>query len=213
MAGQSPDPIEVLEEILGSLRITEDNMSNQSTEPAILETEEMSTVLVSAMHNENVTMKNMVPDPGWFNRDRTKFEDQWRGIRLFLKSNRVVAADDKITIVLAQLRESIAGIYAQKKINKLDDIEDTQNWKEFVKEIKIAFSNKRKIANVEWRIETFQQGKNHIANFMIEFEVLDMKAETDDIHVIFLLKKNIQVDIIKTILEYPLMAVPDTLKE
>ena len=64
MAGQSPDPIEVLEEILGSLRITEDNMSNQSTEPATPETEEMSTASVSAMYNENVTMKNMVPDPG-----------------------------------------------------------------------------------------------------------------------------------------------------
>ena len=109
--------------------------------------------------------------------------------------------------MLARLRGSIAGIYAQKKINKLDDIEDTQDWKEFVKEIKIAFSNKSKIADVEWRIETFQQGKKHIANFMIEFEALDMKAEIDDMHVIFLLKKNVQVDIIKTILEYPSMAV------
>jgi len=25
-------------------------------------------------------LKNIVPDPGWFNRDRTKFEDWWRGI-------------------------------------------------------------------------------------------------------------------------------------
>ena len=40
-----------------------------------------------------------------------------------------------------------------------------------------------------------------------------MKAETDDMHAIFLLKKNVQVDIIKTILGYPLMAAPDTLKE
>ena len=40
-----------------------------------------------------------------------------------------------------------------------------------------------------------------------------MKAETDDLHTIFLLKKNIRTDIIKTILEYLLMAVPDILKE
>ena len=31
MAGQSPDAIEALEKILGSLRITEDNVSNRST--------------------------------------------------------------------------------------------------------------------------------------------------------------------------------------
>jgi len=48
---------------------------------------------------------------------------------------------------------------------------------------------------------------------MIEFEALAMKAETNNMYVIFLLKKNIQVDIIKTILGYPLMAAPDTLKK
>ena len=75
MAGQSPDAIEMLEEILGSLRITEDNMLNWSTEPAISETEEMSIVPVIAVHNENVQTKSMVPDPEWFNGDKTKFED------------------------------------------------------------------------------------------------------------------------------------------
>jgi len=56
--------------------------------------------------------KSMVPDPGWFNGDRSKFEDWWRGIRLFLKSNRVNRMDDKITVILACLRGDVAGIYA-----------------------------------------------------------------------------------------------------
>ena len=67
----------------------------------------------------------------------------------------MVAADDKIIIVLAQLRGGVAGIYVQKKIDKLEDIEDTQNWEEFVREIKTAFSDKSKIADVEWKIEMF----------------------------------------------------------
>jgi len=57
--------------------------------------------------------------------------------------------------VLTQLREGIAGIYAQKKINKLENIEDTQDWEEFVREIKTAFSDKSKIVDVEWKIEIF----------------------------------------------------------
>ena len=48
---------------------------------------------------------------------------------------------------------------------------------------------------------------------MIEFKALAMKVETNDIHAIFLLKKNVWVDIIKTILGYPLTAASDTLKE
>ena len=93
--------------------------------------------------------KSMVPDPEWFDGNQTKFENWWREIQLFLKSNRIVVTNDKITIVLAWLRESIAGIYVQKKIDKLEDEKDTQDWKEFVKEIKIAFSDKSKAADTK----------------------------------------------------------------
>jgi len=37
----------------------------------------------------------------------------------------------------------------------------------------------------------FKQGKKNTANFIIEFEALAMKADTDELHVIFLLKKNV----------------------
>ena len=48
---------------------------------------------------------------------------------------------------------------------------------------------------------------------MIEFKVLAIKAKTDDMHIIFLLKKNIRSDIIKIILEYSLIAVLEILKK
>jgi len=37
----------------------------------------------------------------------------------------------------------------------------------------------------------FKQGKKNTADFMIEFNVLVMKADTDELHTIFLLKKNV----------------------
>ncbi len=48
---------------------------------------------------------------------------------------------------------------------------------------------------------------------MIEFKTLAMKANTNKLSVIFLLKRNIWTDIIKTILGYPPIAMPETLKE
>jgi len=48
---------------------------------------------------------------------------------------------------------------------------------------------------------------------MIEFKALATKADTDELHAIFLLKKNVRQDIIKTILGYPPIAMPKTLKE
>ena len=71
--------------------------------------------------------KSMVLDPGWFDGDQSKFEDWWRGIRLFLKRNRVNGMDDKITAILARLRGGVAGIYTQKKLNEFYKDNNTQD--------------------------------------------------------------------------------------
>ena len=60
-----------------------------------------------------------------------------------------------------------------------------------MKELKMTFSDKTKVADAEWRIETFKQGKKNIVDFIIEFEALAMKADTDELYAIFLLKKNV----------------------
>ena len=118
------------------------------------------TMVVTSQENTQAGLpKNMVPDLGWFDGDQTKFEDWWRGIRLFLKSNRVMETDNRITAILARLRGGVAGIYVQKKLNELDKELGTQDWDEFVKEIKTTFSNKSKAADAEWKIETFKQEK------------------------------------------------------
>ena len=48
---------------------------------------------------------------------------------------------------------------------------------------------------------------------MIKFEALAMKVDIDNLHTIFLLKKNVRHDIIKMILGYLIIAMPNTLKE
>jgi len=116
--------------------------------------EEMSVAPAPAAvaDSENVQAglpKNMVPDPGWFDGDRTKFKDWWRGILLFLKSNRVFETDDRITAILACLRGGVVGIYAQKKLDELDEELGTQDWDDFIKEIKMTFSNKSKAADAK----------------------------------------------------------------
>ena len=134
-------------------------------------------------------------------------------MRLFLKSNRVIETDNRITVILAHLRGNVAGIYAQKKLNELDKELGIQDWEEFVKEIKTTFSNKTRAVDAKWKIKTFKQGKWNIADFMMEFDALAMKADIDKLHAIFLLKKNIQQDIIKMILGYLSIVAPESLKK
>ena len=121
--------------------------------------------------------------------------------------------NDRITVILTHLRKGIADIYTQKKLDELDEELGTQNWEDFIKEIKTTFSDKTKVADATWKIKSFKQGKRNIVDFMIEFNILAIKVDTDELHTIFLLKKNVQPDIIKIILDYPPIAVPETLKE
>ena len=57
--------------------------------------------------------------------------------------------DNRITAILAHLRGGVVGIYVQWKLNKLDKELRTQNWNNFVKEIKTTFSNKMKAADAK----------------------------------------------------------------
>ena len=121
--------------------------------------------------------------------------------------------DNRIIEILACLRGGIVGIYTQRKLDELDEELRTQDQEDFIKEIKTMFSDKMKAVDAEWKIKSFKQGKKNTVDFMIEFDTLAMKADTDELYAIFLLKKNIQPDIIKTILDYPPIAAPETLKE
>ena len=78
-----------------------------------------------------------------------KFEDWWKEIRLFLKSNKVMETNDRIIAILVHLFWGVAGIYTQRKLNKLDKELGTQNWDKFVKEIKMTFSDKTKIVDAK----------------------------------------------------------------
>jgi len=69
----------------------------------------------------------MVLDLEWIDGNRMKFEDWWREMRLFLKSNRIIKTDDRITVILACLKEDVARIYVQKKLDKLDKETGTQD--------------------------------------------------------------------------------------
>jgi len=99
--------------------------------------------------------------------------------------------DNRITVILARLRGGVAGIYAQWKLDELNEELGTQDWNDFVKELKTTFSDKIKAADAEWRIETFKQGKKKTVDFIIKFEALAMKVDTDELHAISLLKKNV----------------------
>ena len=189
MSSRRMNDIEVLSEQLGSLQITEEASSNYEQTDT-----EMSVALAPAAVSKNIQvgmLKNMIPDLGQFDSNQTKFKDWQRGMQLFLKSNRVMETNDRIIAILACLREGVVGIYTQKKLDELDEELEIQNQDDFMKEIKTIFGDKIKAADAKQRIESFKQGKWNTVDFMIEFNILAMKADMDGLHVIFLLKKNV----------------------
>ena len=78
---------------------------------------------------------------------------------------------------------------------------------------KVYCSQLWQVANIKWQIEAFKQGKKHIMDFIIKFEVLAMKRKKDNMYVIFLLRENVRSNIIKTILGYSPIAVSELIFE
>jgi len=124
--------IEALLERLESLQITEEASSKYKQIGMEMSAAPIPTAIANSKNIQARMLKNMVSDPGWFDGDQMKFEDWWRGIRLFLKSNRIIETDNKIIAILAHLRGGVVGIYVQRKLNELDKETRTQEWEEFV---------------------------------------------------------------------------------
>jgi len=134
-------------------------------------------------------------------------------MKLYFRANKVIDADEKIITVLDRFQGGTTEAFAQQKLDKIDGGDDTPSWDAFEAELQLVYSNKMKEADAEWRIETFTQGKKHIADFLIEFMALASKAQTNNQHVIFFLKKNINREIIKAIMAYPPTQAPKSLEQ
>ena len=147
-----------------------------------------------------INHKSIVLEPGWFNRDRKTFEDQWRAMKLYLRANKVTDTNEKIITILERFYGGTTGAFAQQKLDKIEQDDDTLSQDAFEVELQLVYNDKTKEVNAKWCIKIFTQGKKHIADFLIEFMALVSKAQTDDQHVIFLLKKNINKEIIRAII-------------
>ena len=158
-------------------------------------------------------VKNAIPDPGYFEGNRNKFNDWWRGMTLWMKFNQFEEATAKILVSISRLRGDIPGFFAADWTDKIVKSEDTPDWDRFEKALKDAFGLGDEKETAQWRIESFKQGNRHISDFIIEFHVLMNKAKVDKSHAIFLLRKNVKQEIIRNILAFPPSSVPETLDE
>ena len=74
MSSRRTDNIETLSEQLGSLKIKNET-SDEITEKSDKVISIAPVLVTRNMNGQAIMPKSMVPDSGWFNRDRIKFED------------------------------------------------------------------------------------------------------------------------------------------
>ena len=80
---QGTTGIEILEDILESLKITKEDILEETriTEITLSNMSRVQILAVPAQNiPETVMLKSMVLDPEWFNRDQMKFEDWYRNM-------------------------------------------------------------------------------------------------------------------------------------
>jgi len=134
-------------------------------------------------------------------------------MKLYLRANKVINTNEKIIAILERFHRGTARAFAQQKLNKIKQDDNTPSWDAFKAKLQLVYSNKTKEANAKWHIKTFTQNRKYIADFLIEFMALASKAQIDDQHAIFLLKKNINQEIIRAIIAYPPTQAPKSLEQ
>lgn len=188
--------LEPLTEQLEALQIEETNMSEETT------------------NNQSLSSKKkIVGEPKDFMGNRIEFEDWWRSIKLYIIVKEIDTHLHKIITATNRMKGGVAGLFARGWEDKILKPNADPNWDIFSREVEEAFSlgDKREIAEVQ--VETFKQGNQNIHDFMIKFGALADLAKIDDAHIIFLLKRHVNHEIIKTIMGYPPNSIPTTLDE
>src|ERR1700754_2786609 len=74
---------------------------------------------------EEVGPKSTVPEPGCFNGNRAEINDWWRGMKFYMRFNKIKTADDKVTACVARMKGGTAGELAQLIADEMDKKEDT----------------------------------------------------------------------------------------
>lgn len=87
------------------------------------------------------------------------------------------------------------------------------DWDGFFADLKKTFGDGDTQEKVEWKIESYKQGKQNTMEFMVMFEALKRQSKISDEHARFLLKRNTRPDIIHTIMAYPPQALPTSYDE
>jgi hypothetical protein len=107
---------------------------------------------------------------------------------------------------LARMRGTIPGAYAAMKLKEYED--DEYDWDDLVEDLKTKFGLIGGEDEAQYKIESLVQGRTHIADFLVMFDSLKTRAGIDDKHAIFLLKKNVRREIVRTIMGYPPSMIP-----
>jgi len=75
MSSRRTNDIEALSEQLGSLQITEEASSEYKRTDTEMSSAPAPAAVATSKNVQAGVLKNMVPDPRWFNGDQMKFED------------------------------------------------------------------------------------------------------------------------------------------
>jgi len=70
-------------------------------------------------------------------------------MKLYLRANRITGAKDKVTAVLSRFCGGTAGVFAQQKLDEIDEQDNTPSWDAFEAEIKLVYQDKTRKANAE----------------------------------------------------------------
>jgi hypothetical protein len=173
----------------------------------------MPTDVTSPTHRSS--QANIVAEPEYFDGTKQKFASWFSQVQLYIFSQRrdIDTDEKKIVSTISYMRGGAAGPWADTFIKNDLDTGNVGTWAEFRVQLEAMFKDVAAKGVAREKIEVLKQGNKKIDDFFMEFETLAAQAElTSDDQLIFLLEKNVRVDLVNMIYDYS-VSFPETYNE
>lgn len=158
-----------------------------------------------SLNNSNAIPKPHIADPEIFEGTKKEFPAWWRKMKMYLEGNKtkITTDSEKCMVVLSRLGGKLCASFSEAKIDRGLEDGTFGTWISLMQEITRKFTEPNIQENSEIKIESFRQGNQSIDDFITKFENLKDRAQTDDNHMVFLLQKYMNVEILRTLYKMP----------
>jgi hypothetical protein len=141
--------------------------------------------------DNNKLYHKAVADPGYYDGTKSKFQDWWRNMQLWLSGYSDMSGTAKIVAVLSRLTTGDAVDWARAKKTEIIDSDVAFTWEAFKLDLVERFDDPTRKMQALTSIHNFRQEKISVQTYIDKFTILKSTSALGDAEALYLFKRGL----------------------